>query len=176
MKKILTVLITLGLFANVNVYAAERQILVDRPLDHGGFGGISLGWTMLGDTANYLFGVKGAWLLNHSFYIGGSGVRGLKPVATDQSYNASGLILGYKHDSTQVWHWAGELFLGSGGMVLDDNTVVDSFVLVEPSAILELNVDRFTTVGAALSYRYAHGANPGLSGVTLMLNLGAGVF
>jgi hypothetical protein len=162
--------------ANANANADDRQILVDRPFDHGGFGSMVLGWTMLGESANYLFGIKGAWLLNHSYYIGGSGAVALKSVAADESYSASGLILGYKHNAMQVWHLAGEMFLGSGGIVRDDNTVVDSFVVVEPSAILELNVDRYTTVGAALSYRYAHDTNPDLSGIALTLNLSAGIF
>lgn len=84
----------------------------------GGFGGPELRLTQLDNETNYLMGGKGAWLVDHRFYLGGAGFGSTKTIGdTNMRLGYGGVMLGYIFPSTKIHTVSVELVAGAGGNI-----------------------------------------------------------
>jgi len=191
-RSIVCLLLTL---TPLTVFAEERNTLFSmHGMHHGGFGGPVLKATKIGDNTNYLMGGKGAWLINHQFYLGGGGQGTLKDINSEGERMAyGGLIFGYIGQPNKPVNYSLEMLIGGGriGMsglhdeVTSHNTQGDSsdgFFAAEPAVLVNFNLSRFATASVGLSYRYISGSNQAtltdseLSGLTAQLSFMFGRF
>ena len=172
------------------VMANERETLVGMTdVDHGGFGGPVLKLSSLDGELNVIDGAKGAWLIDHGFYFGGS-FSGTADSISDTKYGLGygGLMIGYIGMPHRLVHYTLELSASIGDLVEDNSTGNDFSIdndmvqVIEPAFYLSFNLVTFATVNAGVSYRYVMGSdtpdmgNDKLRGVTVELNIMFGKF
>ncbi len=151
------------LFGNGGIYA------------HGGYGGITTGYSNIADRDAILIGGRGAWLINHRIGIGLAGTGFLTEARTDSQLNDryefvggyGGLFFEFILNPESPVHVSFPLTIGAGGVAYTrahnsfrggdfDFFEEDSqaFFVVEPSIELELNIIKFMRVAFGVSYRY----------------------
>lgn len=93
----------------------------------------------------------------------------------------------YVNNSHRLWHWTVHTLIGMGGIELTSKEdwsfkYDDSFLIIEPSICVELNVTTNFRASLGVGYRYIDGVNlsgitdEDLKGVVTSLNLKFGVF
>lgn len=189
MKIRLSIVLLLG-FLSFTVSANERETLVGMTgVDHGGFGGPVLKLSSLDGELNVIDGAKGAWLIDHGFYFGGS-ISGTADSISDTQYGLGygGPIFGYIGMPYRLVHYTLELSASIGDLVKDNSTGNDFSIdndmiqVIEPAIYLSFNLVSFATVNAGVSYRFVMGSdasdmeNDKLRGVTAELNIMFGKF
>jgi hypothetical protein len=180
---------------------AQPQTLLDGDLQSGVFGGISAKATRINGQWNALAGAEAAWVINHSFYIGGGGYATItEPLAEGLSFDTTmlrvgygGGIIGYQFMPDNLLHVGIQTMVGAGMIgqhrgdwpdVFDqrDQNAPDVFFVVEPAANLELNVSKSIRLDVLASYRFVNGVetagitNQSLSGPSLGMTLRFGWF
>ena len=150
--------------------------------EYGGFGGPIIKVTHLGDNdAALMIGGKGAFLINHTYYVGGA----MYALVCNDKYQVEnedkrlgfgygGLIAGYNFYPSKVVHFNTQLLLGgSNSFYYDDNTTkehdLDRFHFsfaseVEVNAVF--NVAEHFNINLGVGYRYV-GKNGVLSSADL---------
>ena len=152
---------------------AEHENLISGDIDHGGFGGPLIGVSRLGGETVILSGGRGAWLIDHRFFIGGGGYNlsselqrtGINPQDPAKAYklqlNYGGLEFGAIFEPEKLVHYTVMATIGRGTIrwvELNDATISfqkDDFLLVEPHAGVEMNVVEWMRLCLGASYRYA---------------------
>jgi hypothetical protein len=163
MKKTLLIMI---LFFTFTIMAQEQTILSGQ-VTHGGYGGPEIKFTQINNEFAVLVGGKGAWIVNHTFSIGGGGyglVNRLPMIVNNEemyvNFGYGGLILEYIMDSDKLLHYTFSALIGGGGIGYrdrDDHNVGGSenkaFFIVEPGANAEANITSFFRINLGVSYR-----------------------
>jgi hypothetical protein len=178
--------------------AAQEQTLFDGSIESGGFGAPGLKLTQINDQAGLMVGGGGAWIIDHSFLIGGAGyglatdvnTKGLGPDTARLDMGYGGAVIGYQFGSDKLVHVGVQALVGAGAVdhrrarqtdwrSYDD---IDGFFVVEPGITGELNVSKSVRVNLEASWRFVNGVelpgvtNSGLSGPSATLLLKFGTF
>lgn len=176
---------------------ARDEVLVSGPLEYGGYGGPAIRVAGLKGETGIFVGGYGGWVINHTFMFGGGGYGLLnevkapfsgkqeEPVYFKMGYG--GLVFEYVNNSHRLWHWTVHTLIGMGGIELTSKEdwsfkYDDSFLIIEPSICVELNVTTNFRASLGVGYRYIDGVNlsgitdEDLKGVVTSLNLKFGVF
>jgi len=159
------------------VYSQEQTLFTGH-VDHGGYGGPVFKYTNIGpnQTAGFLVGGQGGWIIDHKFVIGGGGY-GLassvnadwyevtnfagepEPYVLDFSYG--GLLLAFIGNSDNLIHYEIFSILGGGGInyrlkneINTTSDFGDGIFVAEPGINVMLNVTSFFRVGIGATYRY----------------------
>jgi hypothetical protein len=166
MKIILTMLLFFSLLL-CSAFADERETFISKEnITHGGFGGPLVKATRINDSLSAIAGGKGAWLINHTLYLGG-GLFGTltKESGTQYALAYSGPIIGYIVFPEKVVHLSLELLVGDGDLIdidslgSDSGIASDSIIVLEPSAYISVNIASFATLNIGASYRYLVGSD-----------------
>jgi hypothetical protein len=156
---------------------AADTLVVGPKVESGGYGAPEVRFTRLAGHDAILVGARGGWIIDHAFVVGvagfGSASRRVDAGQVLPSGRAAGLEFGYggvdlgwvSRPGDRV-HLTLGLLLGGGAVSfndparLDDGWIgpTDEFLVVEPSAALELRVTRSVRVAAGGGYRIVTGA------------------
>ncbi len=150
---------------NVETLAGENITL-------GGFGGPVIQGTSINGETSVLLGGEGAFLINHTFGIGGGGYGLINGAdCTDNRirkklhFGYGGVKFYYISDYEKLFHITAGLLLGGGGVEeeneydRDENEEEHEYglLVIVPSLGVELNVVKFFRIGISANYRYVHG-------------------
>lgn len=164
MKTKLLLFVTLLMVMSVN--AAERESLIKGDVIHGGFGGPAVKITQIDGDINYMVGGRGAWLVNHQFYLGGAGygpAREIGDHGVELGYG--GVWAGMKFNPTKLVHFSADILIGAGDLNKDyrsnNNTsnADDTLFIVEPGANLNINITDYAELVFSASYRLVNGSD-----------------
>jgi hypothetical protein len=163
----------------------EMQTLfgnTDNKIDHGGYGGISVGYTQINGEDVMTLGGRLAWVIDHHVAVGLAGRAFMNSVFIDGIPNTpeNGLYLSGGYGGFFVEpilfpnfpvHVSFPILIGGGGLVLNDHTWHDydwdndyyepydwdSYFVFEPGMEIELNVVKYFRVAFGGSYRLTNG-------------------
>lgn len=176
---------------------AQPKTLFDGDITSGGFGGVSLKATRVNDQLGVFVGGGGAWVINHSFYLGGAGYGlvsdhasqdlGLDTTGIGMGYG--GLVIGAMIAPDELLHFGAQTLVGGGGIYRQHDRRTfdfgfnnpDAIFVVEPSVIAELNFMTKVRIAFEGSYRFVSGVqvqgltNKAMSGpaVGMMVKIGS---
>jgi hypothetical protein len=159
-----------------------NKTLLSGKLDNGGYGAPIVKVTSLAGQAGILVGGRGAWVIGHSFTLGGAGY-GLPtsvevPEAARGSVTKTALALGYGGFQVgyiflprEIVHFSSALLIGGGGVAVIDRSQGDwqmmhsaAVFVLEPEVGVEVNITPLIRGGIHASYRYMSDSTiPGLS-------------
>lgn len=145
-----------------------------------GFGAFDMTLTSMNDRFALLLGGHGGLIFNKKIMLGFGGYGITTPVKFDGidpseplelSGGYGGLVTGYIWNPLEVFHVSIPLFIGIGGMNVDeagfifdpdnpflDRTIENSmFVVLEPGIQMEVNITKWFRMGMGLSYRFTEG-------------------
>lgn len=175
----------------------------DRHVSHGGYGAITIGYSVIDNKDAIMIGGRGAWIIGHWFAIGFGGLGFINDMnfnnVLSQNVNLTGgyggLILEPiilpripVHISTPVLFGVGGIAYMTSYGSADSNEPnymtedATSFVIIEPGVDVELNIVKFFRLGLGASYRYTSEINlydtsPGvLNGLSYYISLKFGKF
>ncbi len=175
----------------------REYLLDDRDRSFGGFGGLRLRPSAVGNDFGFFIGGGGGAILGGRFIIGGEGYGMVTyagtagtitsggqtdDLALDMGYG--GLKLGWIFGSARYLDFSVQTLIGGGGVDLETvdtpgNSNLDSagMFIAEPEVIMYLKVARVFRLGVSASYRFvAHEKWSGPSGFSLMGPAGAIIF
>jgi len=151
-----------------SVDAAERESLISGDVTHGGFGGPLLKATQIDGDINYMVGGRGAWLLNHQFFLGGAGYGTVQEIGNHGAeLGYGGVWAGMKFNPSKLVHYSVDVLVGAGGLTKDytsnnsSNTQHsdDKLFIIEPGANLNINIASYAELVLSLSYRLVNGSS-----------------
>ncbi len=177
----------------------KQETLLKGRSSCGGYGGLVWKGTQINGEFAMLAGVKGGWVINHSFVIGlagyglGNEVDPLNPVIDlhrNVEFGYGGVFMEGVFMSNKMIHLTAGVLVGAGGIALNDRhgdfdvewDDVDAVYIIEPEINVELNVAKFFRVGLGVSYRFVSGvdhtwtSNKEMSGYAAGLSLKWGKF
>jgi len=177
--------VTLGLLVAGTAVAEEREAVLTGKVEHGGFVGPEARITNLNGGTNVLMGGKGAWLIDHTYYLGVGGFGSVRDVKDTQlNLGYGGVLLGILREPSKKFHYYGEVLVGAGSLNEPGNDMhegvvhrSDSLFVVEPAIGGSINLTEFATFNAGLSYRVIEGtnnatiSNSDVSGLALQVNV-----
>lgn len=181
----------LSLAITCSAVAEERETVVTASVAHGGFGGPEARLTTLNGGTNLLMGGKGAWLIDHTYYLGGGGFGSVRDVKdTNLNLGYGGVLFGILREPSKKFHYYFEVLVGAGSLSEPDRDRShtgsvhhsDSFFVVEPAVGGSINLSEFATLNGGLSYRMIEGNDiagmddSDLSGLALQVNVMFGKF
>lgn len=156
----------------------ERETFFKGELTSGGFGGIDMRIAKINGETSVMLGGKGAWLVNHQFYLGGGGLSTLNTIGVNNyDFNYGGLMLGFIFKPKSAVNLNLEIIAGPGSLSSNDNSYDDSIWVVEPAVYAHFNVIDFLKIAAGISYRSVHesdtenSSDSDLSGVSFNLSI-----
>lgn len=161
-----SIIINLFILTSSLCFGSERESLISsNNTAFGGFGGLVAKSARLNGQSNILVGGKGAWLIDHSLYIGGAGYGSSREITDTQlKMGYGGLLMGYVFKPNHMLHFNIELLAGAGGLVNDQyehnnnhdehDNLDDVFSIIEPGANLSFAIAKFVDISAGISYRY----------------------
>jgi hypothetical protein len=159
----------------------EIKTLMGRSRQGGGYCAFTSGYSMIDDKQAVLIGGRFGWLASHWVGIGLGATGFLNEFHYEPSLNKDVFLAGGYgglyvepivfprspvHVSFPVLFGAGGISYVSKDADINDNLIEDSevFLLIEPSAELELNLTRFFRIALGGSYRFPTAFNVGLNG------------
>ena len=165
-KKKLILVAKLIIVCNVN--EDERESFIKGDVTHGGFGGPAAKITQIDGDVDYMVGGRGAWLVNHRFYLGGAGygtAREIGDHGVELGYG--GIWAGAKFNPTSLIHYSTDIIIGAGDLQKDyrsnnSNNVSsadDTLFVVEPGANLNINIASYAELVFSVSYRLVSGSS-----------------
>jgi hypothetical protein len=146
-------------------------------VDHGGWGGLTFGYTKINEKDTYLMGARGGWLIDHHLTIGLAGYGFISdktfyvPEAGADANLAGGyggLFLEANIAPYYPVHVTIPLIIGAGGVTYADqkwwegndynypasSIDSDAYFVLEPGLEIEINLIKFMRLGIGGSYRY----------------------
>jgi hypothetical protein len=160
----------------------EIKTLLGRNKAGGGYGSFTTGYSSIDGYHAVLFGGRFSWIASHSIGIG-IGATGFinefhyEPAPVDKDVFLTGGYGGLYIEPIlfprSPVHVSFPVLLGGGGIsfiskdaAFNDNLIEDSkaFLLIEPSAELELNLTKFFRLAFGASYRFPTQFDVGLPG------------
>lgn len=165
-------LITAAVFLPAAASAQDETLLKRGAHTYGGFGGPMFRVTSVAGETMPLGGGGGAFLIDRRFAIGGAGFGGTQRVdARIQGDNVRGeMDFGYGGLTFEIITRPSKLVHATFGLLIGGGSVSvwpddlrprngresdESFAVVEPQVMAELNVTRWFRAGASLAYRAA---------------------
>ncbi len=149
--------------------SGEIRTLFHQPTSNGGYGALSFGITGIDGHTTFISGIKGGWLINHSFVLGLAGYGFINNLEYSTNSNEHALTGGYGGLLLEMVLWPQSpvhlslpLIIGGGGLVyLRDYPVWDfyeeypgsAYFIVVPGAELELNIVKFFRLSLGVDYR-----------------------
>lgn len=176
---------------------AQEETLVGDGFHSGGYGGPVWKVGLVNGKVGLFSGGRGAWIINHTFAIGGGGYSLIVDVETDAvsanekqlylDFEYGGFEMEYIHKSDKLVHWTIHAMLGGGTVRLlehDPKEAIetDNFYMVEPSFNMDINISSWFRIGIGVSYRFAIGldleeiTNSDISGPSGLIILKFGSF
>lgn len=159
-----------------------KTIFGDQDISHGGFAAFTFDYTKsILDKNALLLGARGGWIMNHWFSMGLGGSGLVSSVVKDVGWNGTDpkslrYFMGYGGLYLEVAvaprfpvHITFPVLLGVGGCAFYDDISAwdpesedweyrqedsDAFIILEPGAILEINVLKNLRLGFGATYRY----------------------
>jgi hypothetical protein len=142
----------------------DNEIKTISGSDHknGGYGGFSIGYTRMNYNFNgFIFGGKGAWIINHSFGIGGAfyGYAHFKnydfEYITGRAGGYGGLLLEPVFWGKHPVNISVPLIIGGGSYTAftSDNYIIDSYFIFVPGIELQFNVTKHYRMALGFDYR-----------------------
>ena len=149
-------------------------------IDHGGWGGLTFGYTQINGKDTYLMGGRGGWLIDHRLTIGLAGSAFVSDkeytnIIPDEIVNLAGGYGGFFIEAiiapNSPVHVAIPLIIGAGGVAYTqdwrqgeynyDVNVYDSdaYFVLEPGLEVEFNLIKFMRFTIGGSYRYTSNIN-----------------
>lgn len=207
MRTTILILVFLGLIfgtqAQDNVKQEEgyKTIFGNGEVSHGGYGGISINYSHIGDNDAILAGARGAWIVNHRLGIGIGGYGFIN----DMSFNVDdedgdtfltggygGLLLEPVIAPNNPVHVSFPVLIGAGGIALvrdycseDYNGYHDceygytedshAYFVIEPGAEIELNLIKYMRIAFGLSYRFTSDVVLANTSKTVLYGLSGGM-
>lgn len=120
--------IAMLLAASFTFAAQETLIGGDGSISHGGFGAPIVKVTRIDGHSRVMAGAEGAWIINHSIYLGLSGAGSMRGIETDvydttgqRQYlhvGYGGLLLGMTFNSDKLVHFGFQNVIGGGNAML----------------------------------------------------------
>ncbi|MCC6242986.1 MAG: hypothetical protein IT353_09100 [Gemmatimonadaceae bacterium] len=191
-------LITAALLLPATAAAQNETLLKGGRHDYGGFGGPIFRITSVAGETMALGGGGGAFLVDRRFAIGGAGYGGTQRVNArilgtetrgEMDFGYGGVTLEVITRPSKLVHATFGVLLGGGSLSVwpddlrprRDREPDETFSVVEPQLMAELNMTRWFRVGASVAYRAAFNAevsslvNDKLSGISggLVLRFGS---
>ena len=139
---------------------------------HSGFGGPVIKMTDIYNRATPMFGGKGAYLIDHSFYVGGAGYsvannnKYESPTPVNQKYNFSyiGVIIGHLFTPNKDFHLNTQLLFGSAIIFLYESNSekpieldeADYSFVGEAEVGILYDVNEFLKIELSGGFRYVH--------------------
>lgn len=165
---VLASLLSLPALAEGQAPRAQPETLFSGDLEHGGYGALRFGWSRVNGKDSAMVGVEGGWIINHSFILGLGAVGLASPHPAfgalagqgDLMFGYGGLLLGYTLASDRLVHGTATLLVGGGSLGVRDPNLRwesgthDALFVVEPMAMVELNVAAYFRVGLGASFRF----------------------
>jgi len=171
---------------------AQEETLLGKTTANGGFGAPVIKVTTVNNTGTMLTGIRGGWILDHSFIIGAGSYNLVNEFdAGVQSYqmNYSGLELEYIFRPMALFHYSVYLLAGGGeirqkkpGNWTPALAGADGIVVLVPAVHVLMNVSEYFHAGAGIGYRWmgdvetANLRNSDISGLEASLTLNFGKF
>jgi hypothetical protein len=147
-------------------------------VEHGGFGAPVYKATSIDGKNVNVFGGRGAWMINRTYFLGGFGYGLTSEIGARKdnrngklSLGYGGILGGYNLYTDDLFHASFLLQLGAGQIGIDigdedlaladqaDDEDSDQFSVIEPEVLLETNVTRYFRIGVGTSYRIARGVD-----------------
>ncbi|HRY99524.1 MAG TPA: hypothetical protein P5550_10765 [Bacteroidales bacterium] len=185
MKKTITILFSLSLLSlslagqdttNPVRRGDDIRTLFGNDISHGGYGGITMGYTQINDEDAWVVGGRAAWIINHSFALGVGGFGLMNDIPVDQYWQEEekmSLIVGYGgillepiFMARQPVHLTMPILVAGGAISMapgsywtseqdwDPGAYHNDIIFVfEPGLELELNLTRFMRLSGGVSYR-----------------------
>ncbi len=149
----------------------------DGHIDHGGWGGLTFGYTQIQGNDTYLMGARGGWLIDHHLTIGMAGQgfisdKEYMDILPNKSVNLAGgyggLFLEAIIAPNYPVHVTIPVIIGAGGVAYVENRPWDehnnyntdysidhdAFFVFEPGLEIEVNLMKFMRFAVGGSYRY----------------------
>ena len=168
--------------------SGEIETLFSKHRSISGYGQFDLNTTKLLNQTGLILGGQGGIILDKMYQIGLGGYGISTPIRLEMQTPGNnyelvggygGLALGYIFKPTKPVHITLPLFLGIGGLDVIDSQVIYSpdqqwednsiertmFYVVEPGAMLQLNITRFFRLAVGAGYRLTYGVNLDASGI-----------
>jgi hypothetical protein len=181
-----------------SAFGQSRVNLVQGDADHGFYVSLSTKLTELDGVLTPIPSARAGWIIDHTFSIGGAAYFMLDKNETDFVVSGrpveilltyGGLELMYIGNSSRLFHYEVGTLMGFGGLNYSDRgTGLDlpnsgHIFVMEPEAVLVLNITDFVQVSSGLSYRWISGnlqeevvKDSDLSGLGVSLGLSFGMF
>jgi hypothetical protein len=151
----------------------EIKTLFGQAKSHGGYGAPIYRYGIINKNGAYINGGRGAWIINHSFALGGGGVSFASEIMHDQAagvnYQLNGGYGGILLEPILLYkfplHIAIPVLIGAGGSsyivkdYMNEDYIEDTkpFFVAEPGVELEINVLKFFRLNFGAYYRYTYG-------------------
>lgn len=152
---------------------AQDETLYSGEIESGWYGAPLFNVGQINGETGIFAGLKGGWIINHRFVLGGKWYMLVNPVDIKGLQNivlgflGGGALFEYIIASNKLLHFSIESMIGLGGVYNDvkdyakyhdpiDYTGDACFVL-EPGINIILNVTKNVRIGAGATYRYVHG-------------------
>ncbi|OFX28235.1 MAG: hypothetical protein A2X08_14370 [Bacteroidetes bacterium GWA2_32_17] len=179
MKKItffiLGITLAFSSFAQEEKEAYEIKTLLGKNISHGGYLGLTMGYSQVNGHDAAIVGARLGWVVNHSFAMGfaGSGfANNVSYYSTENGHDYylsggyGGLFFEPIIGSKMPIHITFPIIIGAGDAQLNQSyyigadpwetytTSEDAFVIVEPGVALELNMLKCFRITTGVSYKY----------------------
>jgi hypothetical protein len=190
MKKLILLIALCGLLSGVTsaqdpefeyYKSKEVKTLFGRDRTGGIYGSFTAGYSTIDNQNALLFGGRFSWIANHSVGIGLGAMGFINEYHYDANLDKDVFLTGGYgglylepilfprfpiHLSFPTLFGAGGISYVTNEVNFDGNFIEDSeaFLLIEPSAELELNLTKFFRLAFGVSYRLPSSFNVGLSG------------
>ncbi len=174
-------IVGLQMIANAQRENEDIQTLFgngDRKIDHGGYAGLTVGYSQIGGQDAVLLGGRAGWVIDHYVTLGLAGKAMVNSIYLDDYWpdetgyylvgGYGGLLVEPTIAPRFPIHLSFPIIIGGGGLALNDYTWHDyeweyddyyaydwdSFFVLEPGVEVELNLVKFLRIGFGASYRY----------------------
>ena len=146
----------------------------DRKIEHGGWGGFSMGYTSIDGKDAFITGGRGGWLIDHHFTLGLGGYGFMsnmknfdQPNPTIENYSLTGgyggLLLEPIFAPFNPVHISVPVLIGAGNAIVGNESVyhgypgydyASPFFVLEAGVDVEFNIVKFFRLAVYTSYRY----------------------
>jgi hypothetical protein len=181
----------------------EETLVGGQDIEHGGYGALVVKSSKINNEFALLMGVRGGWIINHTFSLGLAGyglvnnVHALVQGPVGERFvnvGYGGLDLEFILDSDRLVHISFHSLIGAGGLgfrrAWDEDwnegpfaaQHYNAFFIAEPAVNVDLNVTSWFRLSAGMSFRLISGvessasSNHNLKGPSGMLTLRFGSF
>lgn len=159
----------------------EIKTLLGRDRSRGGYGSFTVGYSQIGNQHSVLLGGRFSWIASHYIGVGIGGTGFINEYHYEPSLDKEVFLTGGYgglylepilfprfpvHLSFPVLLGAGAISYISNDPAINNNFIEDSeaFLLIEPSAEVELNLTKFFRLAIGTSYRFPTPFNVGIAG------------